>query len=457
MGGVVNIVTARGGAGREASVEVEAGSFDTRRAALRLATRAGRADLAFSLSHIETDGISAADENDGNDEADAFEHTQLTFSAAWQLSDALRVGMSGFRTEGEAEFDGTFPVLADGSLDDVSEIGSTGARVFAELSTGGIDHTFAVNRYRIDRTLKSDGFTSDFAGDRTVFAYTGAARLGEATTLAFGFEHTDESYESTFDAGTQTTWGVFAELIGQIGPGAELALALRRDAHSDFDDVVSGRAALAFDLDDATRLRLAAATGFRAPSLYERFAAFGVGNPDLEPETSRSLEFGLERQWSRGRVEATLFFLEIDELIQYVDPGYVQVDGATRSRGVELVGEADLSDRLSLFGNLTYTEARDARDRRLDRTPRVDILMGLDAALTDRLEARATLRHVADTVDLGHPLDDYTVADLRLAYAFSDQAEAYLRVENLFDEEYQTARGYGTPDRAIFAGVRASF
>ena len=32
-----------------------------------------------------------------------------------------------------------------------------------------------------------------------------------------------------------------------------------------------------------------------------------------------------------------------------------------------------------------------------------------------------------------------------------------MRVENLFDKEYQTSGGYGTSDRALYFGVRASF
>ncbi len=38
-----------------------------------------------------------------------------------------------------------------------------------------------------------------------------------------------------------------------------------------------------------------------------------------------------------------------------------------------------------------------------------------------------------------------------------DGLEAYLRVENLTDESYQTIRGYGTSDRAVFVGLRATY
>ena len=48
-------------------------------------------------------------------------------------------------------------------------------------------------------------------------------------------------------------------------------------------------------------------------------------------------------------------------------------------------------------------------------------------------------------------------ADLRAAYAISQRFQIYGRVENLFDEQYQTVLTYGTPGRAAYAGVRARF
>ena len=49
------------------------------------------------------------------------------------------------------------------------------------------------------------------------------------------------------------------------------------------------------------------------------------------------------------------------------------------------------------------------------------------------------------------------MVNARLAYAVTEDAEIYVRAENLFDEEYQTARGYSTSDRAFYAGVAARF
>lgn len=54
-------------------------------------------------------------------------------------------------------------------------------------------------------------------------------------------------------------------------------------------------------------------------------------------------------------------------------------------------------------------------------------------------------------------MDNYSLVDATLTKDIGSGREAYLRVENLLDEEYELVPGYGTSGRAIFAGFRASF
>ena len=58
---------------------------------------------------------------------------------------------------------------------------------------------------------------------------------------------------------------------------------------------------------------------------------------------------------------------------------------------------------------------------------------------------------------VGEALDDYGVVNSTFTYDVTETTQAYLRVENLFDENYQTVPGYGQSDRAWYFGVRASF
>jgi len=75
-----------------------------------------------------------------------------------------------------------------------------------------------------------------------------------------------------------------------------------------------------------------------------------------------------------------------------------------------------------------------------------------EAGLTDRLSAVITLSHKADRP----VLDDYTLVGATLSFDVTDEVEAYLRLENVFDEEFQRVQGFGTADRAVFVGLRAA-
>jgi vitamin B12 transporter len=43
------------------------------------------------------------------------------------------------------------------------------------------------------------------------------------------------------------------------------------------------------------------------------------------------------------------------------------------------------------------------------------------------------------------------------SYKFNENLEAYGRIENLFDEQYQEVLGYNTEGRTAFIGLRGSY
>jgi Outer membrane cobalamin receptor protein len=213
-------------------------------------------------------------------------------------------------------------------------------------------------------------------------------------------------------------------------------------------------------------MRAVIGTGYRAPSLYQRFDPT-FGNPDLGPETSRSAEIGVEKRYGGGSfAKATLFRTDVDDLIDYNDPdgylgpipgSYSQVEGTTTITGLELSGQHVFSERLSAFGSYTYTEAKTGEERLL-LAPRHDLSVGVAAGLTGRLDARIALHHTGDRVDFGPiALEDFTVLNAGLRYDLGNGATAYLRVENLLDEDYEVVNGYNSAGRTVHLGLRAAF
>jgi len=190
------------------------------------------------------------------------------------------------------------------------------------------------------------------------------------------------------------------------------------------------------------------------------------GNPNLDPEESTSLEAGVDAQLGAGQVSATLFQIKTDQKIEYRymgAPGGValyevqNLPGTSTRRGIELSGDWALSDRLGLTGAYSYIDAKDASGARLARIPRHDLNIGLVARLDAATTATIDLNHASGLIDRGAKMPGYTVVNIGASRALNDRAEAYLRVENVFDRDYEVIRDYATPGRSVYVGLRGRF
>ncbi|AHM03401.1 hypothetical protein roselon_01001 [Roseibacterium elongatum DSM 19469] len=457
IGGVVNITTdlAPEDLGTEVTISLEAGSYETYLASLGIGARFERGTLSFSATELVTEGFSAADENDGNSEEDGHQSTTLMLTGEYDATDALTLGFSAFYIDSFSEIDG-FPAPAFTLADtqDEQEDERYGLRAYANFDAFGIEHEIAASGSRTERYYPG-GFTEDFRGDRVTLSYLGTASVRQADTLTFGIDVTEEDFEAGADSGDVETAAVFAEYVAAFGSDFDLSTSLRYDEHSIFGGQATGRIAAAWRPAEGTVVRGSIATGFRAPSLFELYSGF-FGNPDLEPEQSRSIELGIEREFGDLTLGATVFYTEIDDLIRFSGGGYNQVPGTSTTQGVELTADYMLSDAVTAFANYTYTEAEDQTGARLRRVPRHDTTLGIAGEFGPNWSGSFSLQNVADRVDPA-PMDDYVLANGQIGYGITEEAEIYLRIENIFDEEYQTATGYGTSDRAFYIGLRSRF
>jgi vitamin B12 transporter len=469
IGGAINFTTRRAteeGTFHEAALEY--GSFDTLRASYGLATKAGNHDLALTLSRVQSDGYSAADKANGNTEDDGFKATRLSFAGGYTMDSGARVSVAGFAERSWFEYDEEQGgVLADWTPDEAETKTTRGLRTALEFTAGGIEHTldyaFFDSRRSTTGTNSFGPFRFDYTGRRNTFGYRGAADVGAAGRAVFGAESVTETYADASVYGSQThdttINSVYGEYSLAVTDAVDVTATLRYDDHERFGDFTTGRLSAVWRATDALTLRANLANGFRAPSNYELFDAY-AGNSALTPETSTSVDLGAEiALGSQGKLGATFFRVETEDLIDYsfTSYAYVQRPGMTRRQGVELTGEWAFAGGVVLTGGYTYTDATttavlDSSSWSAD-VPRHMLSMSVEAPLAANLSGILTVQHAADREELG----DYTVVNATLTRDFGSATEGYLRIENLFDEDYQLVPGYGTSDRAFYVGLRKSF
>lgn len=461
VGGVLAFTTKRPTEdGFNQSVVVEAGTQKSRALTYNLTHRSGNFDQTLSITHLQrADGSVAS----AGTEVDETKVSRLTWTGRYAASDNLTLSAAIFVQKGSVDYDGyDYNTWLPADADNTTHYKDRGARLTAEYFAGATTHTLQYTRYEVDRTFDEAGSLSEFEGKRDGLTYRGTTNLTDNWTLVYGADHLRERATTTalVDASSTVT-GVYAQ--GLYSNGAlDASIAVRHDRNSDFGDFTTGRVAVSYAATPTMILRGAIGTGFRAPSLGERYDNYGyyVGNPNLQPEESVSYELGVDKDFMQGRISATLFRLDTDNLITYTSAVYpntvVNVEGKSRRQGVELSGHYALNDTTTLTGNYTYVEATNAQGDRLNRVPRHTLNLGLDTVVQD-VTLGINLRHVADVRDAGQAVDDYTLVDFRAAKPLTDQAEAYIRVNNVFDEDYTTNVGYNTPGRSVNFGLRAKF
>jgi outer membrane receptor for ferrienterochelin and colicins len=145
--------------------------------------------------------------------------------------------------------------------------------------------------------------------------------------LTFGTEYRNTGLKegSGIDHGVENL-SLYAQDEYQIFDPLYLVFGVRFDDHSEFGSQWTPRTSLVYNMFDNLRLKASYGTGFRAPSISELFITsyrsqgkrIYEPNPDLDPETSKSYEIGLEGVYKcfQGRIIA--FKNEIDNLIDAV-------------------------------------------------------------------------------------------------------------------------------------------
>ncbi|HEY9038013.1 MAG TPA: TonB-dependent receptor [Roseovarius sp.] len=471
IAGVVNITTFRPEKlGFSGTASVEGGSYETYGANISAGYKSEKGFVALSYGRIETEGFS---QRSFNTDKDGFEQSTVDVTAEYDATDALTFGAVLHYRDNELDID------VAGSDGDKFYLAERGARVYGTWRAGAITHTLSYTYFDIDRDDPQSQFTTAFNGDRQSVSYLGSAELTSRTILNFGAEYTEETFNtipgpSIFAgppaSGSEDDTAVNAEILFSPSATVDLSAALRYDDNSSFGGQTTGRIAAVWRPVQDLAFRAVVGTGYRAPSLYERFSLYGL--PTLQPENSTSYELGVEKTFgTAGYVKATVFYTDIDDLIdfEFSNNGcnngnngcYVQIPGTTTSKGIELSGEYALRSGLSVYGAYTYTDA-ETDGVRLVRTPKHDVTLGLSNDFTDRFSGYMDVRHVADIVPsafapVGHKVGDYTLVGAGVSYDVTDKAQLYLRLENIFDEDYETAGGYNQPGRAAYVGLRASF
>ena len=487
IGGVVNIVTRTPTEKLAINAAAEYGWRDTARVAGNISGKIGPVSASIGAGYLRTDGFSSFNETRGGREQDGYRNFGANAKLNIALSEAVSVDLRGWYSNGRVGIDG-FPPPAF-SFGDTPEFARTKELVgYAGLNAALLDGRFRnriaytltdTQRRNTDLTGGTVFETFNASGRNERFEYQGNLDVSDTLGTTFGAEtekasFRTSSYGAPFSRAEARIDSIYGQLSADPVAGLILSAGVRHDDHDTFGGKTTFSANAVFTPNQgSSTLRASYGEGFKTPSLFQLFSEYG--NAALKPESSRSWDVGITQKLLDGKIElgATWFHRDTRDLINFIsctvptgictNRPFGTYDNVARARaqGLEFALTLQPVEALRLQANYGYVDAiNSATGLDLARRPRHSVNLSVDYDWEFGLKTGATITHVGPSFDNAsntRKLDGYVLVDLRAAFPVTRTIELYGRIENLFNEQYETSFRYGTPRRAAYAGMRLAF
>jgi len=262
------------------------------------------------------------------------------------------------------------------------------------------------------------------------------------------------------------TRGIFANLFATPLEALLLQGSLRYDNPEDFDSETSAQAGVKYTVGGGIVLAANCGEAYKLPS----FLALGhplVGNPDLAPEKGESWDLGVDwRADDALQLSATWFDNDFRDLVDLDAQTFRNINrNRVQTSGVELQVDWRPVTALSLRSQATYTDI-DVKSSNTVLTGRPQWTTSVVAQWQIAAHWHSALdylyggqqwsasRYTGEAVT--QELDDYHRLNWVLHWQLAPAWQLQWSVDNLLDEDYETALGFNAPGREVRFGVTFS-
>ena len=462
IGGVIQIFTLKGEGPPSPYVGLSLGTYGTTKAEAGVSGSQGSWDYSLGLVRQESKGFNVMQSRNSDD--DGYTSESLAARVGLELNAAHRLELSVLSSQLNAQYDSQFGAI---NVDDrtLKKL-QTSALSWRAQWSADYSSTVSVNR-------SQDRYETLPSPDLTVTNMTGYLfhneyrRQGHVLTWTLERRDNELSNSETTPRDSSHFQNALALGYGLSGSGHSVQLNLRHDIDSVFGPQTTGALGYGYALTPNWRVKAAAGTAFRAPTLYQRFSPYGAA--DLLPETGRNLDLGLNYAEGPRAFGLTVYQNNVSNLIQYegntgtcpandpLDPfgGCYANTAKARYQGMTLTGRY-------LIGNVTVSGSLDVQDPRDSVTGK---LLARRAQQHGKLAAETRARGWAVGAELqasglrynnaGNTteLPGYALLGLRAESQVAKNWTLLVRLDNATDAKYELAQGYASAGRSLYAGL----
>lgn len=466
LAGVINIIT------RESdnlSLSATFGSDSYQNYQVAGSVKSDDITTAFNAGFEKTDNFDVL-QGVAPDE-DGYENKNLGFKVNYTDAHYGDFKLLGQYSEGYADYDSRFsPAGSTIERDDFKNY---------QLSAGW-SKNYTNQTHSIDLALSTDDSdntyvdfsvgptTSTFITKRTQIDYNGQYLLSNELNISGGVNWYNDDVSHSSQLFVEDSRDVLAVFVGAYYDADKVLanLTVRQDDDEQFGDETTYTAAAGYHLSEDATFRISQSTGFKAPTFNDLYYPL-YGNPDLQPEKSVNRELGLSVDFDIAQVDIAIFRNNIEDNIDYdANFALANIDEA-RYEGVEF----SLSQQFFGFDsnlNFAYLSAEDEETGAELRNVAKRTFNWELAKQFGAFDASLDMQYRSDRQGAVTRLGSYTLWNLAGNYQVNEHIEVSLRVENLFDKEYNAVDSntdfttgevyyYNTPERRFFAGASYQF
>lgn len=466
LAGVINIIT------RESdnlSLSATFGSDSYQNYQVAGSVKSDDITTAFNAGFEKTDNFDVL-QGVAPDE-DGYENKNLGFKVNYTDTHYGDFKLLGQYSEGYADYDSSFsPADSTIERDDFKNY---------QLSAGW-SKNYTNQTHSIDLALSTDDSdntyvdflvgptTSTFITKRTQIDYNGQYLLSNELNISGGINWYNDDVSHSSQLFVEDSRDVLAVFVGAYYDVDKVLanLTVRQDDDEQFGDETTYTAAAGYHLSEDATFRISQSTGFKAPTFNDLYYPL-YGNPDLQPEKSVNRELGLSVDFDIAQVDIAVFRNDIEDKIDYdANFALANIDEA-RYEGVEF----SLSQQFFGFDsnlNFAYLSAEDEETGAELRNVAKRTFNWELAKQFGAFDASLDMQYRSDRQGAVTRLGSYTLWNLAGNYQVNEHIEVSLRVENLFDKEYNAVDSnadfttgevyyYNTPERRFFAGASYQF
>lgn len=471
MAGVINIITKKGKGKPKIDLSFESGSYGTYKTSMSVSGGNKNLDYRLTTSYFYTDGISAAK---AGTERDGYKNASVSGKFGFRPSEKFELELTGRYYYDRSELD--FGISTDGSTstDDPNYIQRGNHYI---LSGKGKFYLANIWEQILTISTVKDILKSrdpdDLWGYRSSDITTGIDSINwqhnfyisDAFTFTGGMEFRKEKGKSIeiptnklrFDKSIDNKAFYLNNKLKLFNESLVLNAGLRYDDYETFGNKVTYRVGAMYNIKPLElRIKSNYGTGFRAPTFNELFWP-NYGNPDLKPEKTVSWEVGIEKAFFDKNLvlNLTYFNQKYRDLISTWP--VINIDKA-EIQGIEVNATLRITDKVNIKGGYTYLDTEDkSTGQRLPFIPKDKLNLSAEFSTKD-ISVIADYTFVSKRYDKNakRNLSSYSLVNLSSNYKATKDITLFVRIENLFDEDYEEVGNYGTPGFSIFGGMKIS-